>query len=270
MNHGRVHLPVSPACNIGCRFCSRAFSSEGERPGRSRALVRPDEAVALVRKALELCPDITVAGIAGPGDTLATRHALDTFERLHSAFPALIKCLSTNGLLLERYAADLYGAGVRTLTVTVNAVEPAVLARICSFVVLDGVRYGAEEGASILIEAQQRGIALAARLGMLVKINTVLVPGVNTHHIGAIADSVKASGAEIINILPLIPANELADCPAPTCTELAEAREAAERRLPVFRHCKHCRADACGIPGGSDVSALLYGGRKFEETFSHG
>ena len=38
----------------------------------------------------------------------------------------MINCLSTNGLLLERYTDELYSAGVRTVTVTVNAVDPDV------------------------------------------------------------------------------------------------------------------------------------------------
>jgi nitrogen fixation protein NifB len=48
---------------------------------------------------LKLCPEITVVGIAGPGDPLATTHALETFKLIHNRYPQLIKCLSTNGLL---------------------------------------------------------------------------------------------------------------------------------------------------------------------------
>ena len=270
MNRGRIHLPVSPSCNIRCRFCKRAFNQNEERPGVSAELVKPGEAAALVRRALELCPEISVAGIAGPGDTLASGHALETFAIIHREFPELINCLSTNGLLLERYAEDLVDVGVRTITVTVNAVDPFILERICSGIVLDGIFYGGLEGAAILIEAQKRGIAKAAGLGALVKINIVLVPELNGDHIGDIARVAAEQGAALVNIIPLIPQFEFAGFPPPDCEELRQAREAAEEWLPVFRHCKHCRADACGIPGRGDLSALLYGERKFEETFSHG
>jgi nitrogen fixation protein NifB len=270
MNRGRIHLPVSPACNIRCRFCRRAFNKHEERPGVSAELVRPDEAPALVGRALELCPEISVAGIAGPGDTLATGHALETFAIIHREFPRLINCLSTNGLLLERYAEDLAAAGVRAITVTVNAVDPFILERICSGIVLDGSVYEGLEGASILIEAQMRGIAKAAGLGALVKINIVLIPPINGNHIGDIARMAAGQGAALVNIIPLIPQAEFAGFSPPGCEELNRAREAAEEWLPVFRHCKHCRADACGIPGRGDLSSLLYGEKKFEETFSHG
>jgi nitrogen fixation protein NifB len=271
MTHGRLHLPVSPACNIQCRFCRRTFNKAEQRPGVSAVLLKPEGAAALVRKALEICPEITVAGIAGPGDTLATPHALETFRIIHREFPRLINCMSTNGLLLERYADDIHDAGVKTLTVTVNAVDPVILEKICSQVILDGKKYTGVEGASILIEAQNRGIRKAANRGLLIKINIVLVPGVNGDHIGEIARTVSVLGAGIINIIPLIPQHEFADHEVPDCEELSRAREAAEVYLPVFRHCQHCRADACGIPGKGDLSSLLYGEqREFEQTFSHG
>ena len=270
MTRGRVHLPVSPSCNIQCRFCKRTFNKSEQRPGVTGELLSPENAAVLVDKALDLCPEITVAGIAGPGDTLATPHALKTFQLIHERRPELILCLSTNGLLLERYAQDLYDAGVRTVTVTVNAVDADILKNICGGIVLDGQRLQGEEAAQILIDAQKRGIEKMSRLGAVIKINIVLIPGINDHHIGEIAKTVKEQGASLINIIPLIPQHELSHLPAPDCHELMEARSAAEAYLPVFRHCQHCRADACGIPGKQDLADLLYATRKVQETFSHG
>ncbi|WP_425802667.1 radical SAM protein [Desulfitobacterium sp. Sab5] len=270
MTKGRVHLPVSPICNIQCKFCKRTFNKFEQRPGVTGKLLTPDKAAALIDKALEFCPEITVAGIAGPGDTLVTPHALETFKYVNERHPQLINCLSTNGLLLERYAQDLFDAGVKTVTVTVNAVDPEVLQHICSSIVLDGKRYEGLEGAQIHIEAQKRGIKKMAELGAMIKINIVLIPKINDFHIAEIAKTVQALGAAIINIIPLIPQHELSDVPAPTCEELNKARVAAEKFLPVFRHCQHCRADACGIPGQGDLSHLLYEYSGLDQTFSHG
>jgi nitrogen fixation protein NifB len=275
MNRGRIHLPVSPLCNIRCRFCRRSFNKFENRPGVSAGLLKPENALDLVGKALERCPEITVAGIAGPGDTLATGHAVETFGIIHREYPRLINCLSTNGLLLERHAETLPRVGVKTLTVTVNAVDPEILDRICSGIILDGRIYQGAEGAGILIEAQKRGIKKAAALDLVIKINIVLIPGVNDGHIAAIAKTVAALGASIINIIPLIPQHEFAGREAPDCAALGRAREDAEQFLPVFRHCRHCRADAVGIPGRGDISSLIYGDRaspyaSVEETFSHG
>lgn len=270
VNKGRVHLPVSPACNIQCKFCNRSVNKHEQRPGVTGKLLSPGTALEIVDKALDLCPELSVAGIAGPGDTLATPHALETFKLIHEKFPELINCLSTNGLLLERYAEALIDAGVKTVTVTVNAVDAGILQHIVNYVILDGNVYRGVEGAEILIEAQKRGIQKIAALGALVKINVVLIPGINDSHIEEIARTVQELGASIINIIPLIPQHELAELSAPGCRELNEARSAAELYLPVFRHCMHCRADACGIPGQSDLSNLLYAYAGQEQTFSHG
>lgn len=270
VRYGRLHLPVSPTCNIQCKFCKRSVNKLEQRPGVTRKVLSPQEANKLVDKALELCPEITVVGIAGPGDTLATGCALETFRLVNESHPELINCLSTNGLLLEQYADEIYNVGVRTVTVTVNAVDPVILKDICSWVIKDGVKHEGYEGAEILIEAQKRGIKKLAELGAIIKINSVLIPGINDSHMGEIAQTVKELGANIMNIIPLIPQNELSHMDAPTCFELNAAREEAEKFLPVFRHCQHCRADACGIPGKSDVSGLLYETEGIPQTFSHG
>jgi len=270
MNSGRIHLPVSPVCNIQCKFCKRNLNKWEQRPGVTAKVLPPQEAAQLVDKALALCPQITVAGIAGPGDTLATTHALETFTLIHQEHPQIINCLSTNGLLLEKYAQELWDAGVRTVTVTVNAVDAPILADICSHVVLDGKTFEGAEGAEILINAQERGIKKMAALGAIIKINTVLVPKINNSHIAAIAKTVKSWGGSILNIIPLIPQFEMADLQPPACSELNNARSEAEKHLSVFRHCQHCRADAAGIPGKSDISNLLYEYAETESTFSHG
>lgn len=267
---GRIHLPVSPACNIQCKFCKRSINKLENRPGVTGQLLTPEKAVEIIDKALALCPEITVAGIAGPGDTLATPHALETFRLIHEKHPELLNCMSTNGLLLEQYAQDIIDAGVKTVTVTVNAVDPEILARICSFVILGDKLYEGIEAAKLLIEAQKRGIKRIAQLGAVVKINIVLIPGINDGHISEIAETVAELGASIANIIPLIPQNEMADMEAPGCDALFEARAIVEEYLPVFRHCQHCRADACGIPGQSDISGLLYEFGGQEQTFSHG
>ncbi|MBP5243652.1 MAG: radical SAM protein, partial [Succinivibrio sp.] len=101
---GRIHLPVSPGCNIGCRFCDRKFNNFEKRPGVCSSILKPAQAVEVVRKSLELCEDISVVGIAGPGDTLATPYALETFRLIRKEFPKLFLCMSTNGLLLEEKA----------------------------------------------------------------------------------------------------------------------------------------------------------------------
>ena len=126
------------------------------------------------------------------------------------------------------------------------------------------------EGAKKLIDAQIKGIKKVSELGIVIKINSVLIPGINDHHIKEIARVTKELGASLLNIIPLIPQNELSHVQAPNCDLVEKVREEAGEYLEVFRHCKHCRADACGVPGrGEDIHSLLYD-KEVVETFSHG
>lgn len=270
-NAGRIHLPVSPGCNIACRFCDRSINDVEERPGVTSKILKPAETVDILERALALCPDIRVAGIAGPGDTLATDNAIETFRIVGERFPQLLKCLSTNGLLLRERADELIAAGIDSLTVTVNAVDPAIEAELNDYVIYHGRRYEGVTGAKILIRNQLEGIRKIAAAGITVKVNTVLVPEINGEHIEEIARTVSAAGASIYNIIPLIPQHKLKDYHAPTCAEIEAARARAGRYIDVFRHCQRCRADAVGVPGRSEFGDQIYQRRlRVKETFSHG
>lgn len=270
-NKGRIHLPVSPGCNISCNFCKREINDIDNRPGVASGIISPEEAVDVLRRAVALCPDITVAGVAGPGDTLATPYALQTFRLIKKEMPDIIKCMSTNGLLLPDFAHEIIEVGIDSLTVTVNAVDPGIEALICKDIVYHGKRYRGQEAAELLIQNQLRGIEKVAKAGITVKVNTVLIPEINADHVSTVAKVVAARGAKIYNIIPLIPQHELSWCSAPDCGLISRVRTEAEEYIMVFRHCQRCRADAAGIPGGKDVSDQLYiRSVKLENTFSHG
>ncbi|WP_187620275.1 radical SAM protein [Selenomonas ruminis] len=270
-NRGRIHLPVCPGCNLACRFCDRKLNDVENRPGVTAKVIEPEEAAGYVEKALQFCPELSVVGIAGPGDTLASDQALETFRLIGDRFPQLLKCMSTNGLLLAERAEEVIDVGIDTLTVTVNGVDPSIVAKIINGLIYHGRRYEGEEAGKILIHNQLEGIRKVAAAGVVVKVNTVLVNEINRFHIGEIAKTVKAAGASIYNIIPLIPQHDLKDCEAPSCVDLAVARKEAGEYIDVFRHCQHCRADAVGVPGKSNFSRQVYQGIPMvKETFSHG
>ena len=224
----------------------------------------------ILARALIICPEIAVVGVAGPGDPLASGHALETLTLAHQKYPELLTCLSTNGLNLPDSLPGLIEAGIETLTVTVNAVAPDILELLCAGVWWDGSFLPGPVGARRLIAAQRYGIGRARDFGMLVKVNMVLVPGINDRHVGEAARTVAEWGATYINIIPLLPAGEFLGAVPPSSEAVAAAREAAGRYLEVFSHCRRCRADACCVPGGVDYARELYREFRQVETFSHG
>jgi nitrogen fixation protein NifB len=79
-------------------------------------------------------------------------------------------------------------------------------------------------------------------------VNTVLIPGVNDRHVGALARRLKELGVPLMNLIPLIPGGKMRDHRAPTCDELRIARDECEQMLPQFRLCEQCRADVIRFP----------------------
>ena len=248
---GRLHLPVARRCNIGCNFCDRRVSDcySTSRPGLASRIISPQEAVKAVRDGLKEYPEVEVVGIAGPGEPLFNEETFEALRAVKEKFPDLRLCVCTNGLLLPEKAHGLKELGVDSVTVTVNAVNPELGARINSYCMVKGKKAAGLEAARQLIENQLKGIEIAARLGMRVKVNTVLIPEINGGHVLEIARAIKQRGADIMNIMPLIPLGRLKDSREPTCEELIHARETCEDIIPQFRLCRQCRADACGVPG---------------------
>lgn len=242
---GRAHVPIAPKCNIFCNFCTRDLNNEEVRPGVASRVLTPDNAVKHVKDVSKDSP-INVVGVAGPGDSLANDSTFEFFEKLDDD---LIKCMSTNGLLLPKYADKLAELGVNTITVTVNAIDPEIAKDIYSFIKYEGKVYKGVEAVEILIKNQLEGIEKASNNGLIVKVNSVLIPGLNDNHIVDIAREVKKRGASLMNVLPLIPLGKMKDYSRPDCYMMEKVRDEVEEILPVFRACTQCRADAYGVPG---------------------
>lgn len=255
---GRCHLPVAPRCNIQCNYCVRDFDCVNEsRPGVTSRVLNPEEALDMVRKALDKYPYIKVIGIAGPGEPLANEQTFETLRVLHEEYPNVIKCLSTNGLLLPEKIDLLKEYGVSNITVTLNAIDPEIGAKIYQFVDYKGKRYTGVEAAKILLENQLKGIEMAVDRHMIVKVNTVFIPGINDDHIPAIAEKVGKMGVYNFNLIPLIAQYKFADITPPTPEMKRKMQDECEKYVRQMRHCQRCRADAIGRLG-QDVQSCLY------------
>lgn len=247
---GRIHLPVAPACNIQCKYCLRKYDCANEsRPGITSRVLSPNEAMVRVRSLVVRNEKLTVIGIAGPGDPLANDATYTTMKAINREFPELILCVSTNGLLLPDRLRELVEAGVRSITVTVNAVLPETADKIYSWAIYDGKRFSGVEAGRLITNNQWKGIYMAVEAGLAVKVNTVMVPGINDAEIPLIASLARMRKATIHNIMPLIPNAEFEDIKRPTHNDLKEMRGRCGHFMPQMTHCRQCRADACGTLG---------------------
>ncbi|WP_129630018.1 radical SAM protein [Candidatus Oscillochloris fontis] len=248
--YGRIHVPVAPRCNIQCNYCLRKYACPNEnRPGVTMQVVSPDQALSTIRQAVGRDPRLRVLGVAGPGDALANDATLQTFELARDEFPQLTRCISTNGLLLPDRIDQIERAGITTITITINAVDPAIGEQIYSRVRYKGKTYRGRAAAELLLHNQLLGLREADLRGMLVKVNSVLIPGINDAHMLEVARTVRDWGAYIMNVIPMLPLAQFAHLPEPTTEMVESVRNACGQVIKQFRNCQRCRADAIGVPG---------------------
>ena len=135
--------------------------------------------MTLMKKTLAVAaqiPQMTVLGIAGPGDPLASPdRTFATFRMLAEQAPDIKLCVSTNGLALPDVVDELSRANIEHVTITINCVDPDVGAKIYPWIYWKNKRIRGREAAEILIERQQRGLEMLVARDILVKVNSVMI-----------------------------------------------------------------------------------------------
>ncbi len=163
----------------------------------------------------------------------------------------MLLCVASNGLNVAPYVDELAELEVGHVTLTVNAVDAEIGAKIYAWV-RDAKRvHRGAIGAALLWNRQAEAIAALKRRGVSVKINTIIIPGVNDEHVAEVVRQVAELGADISNCVPLYPVRgtALGGVAPPSPARLEAIRSAAAAYLPMMKHCTRCRADAVGLLG---------------------
>ena len=157
-----LRLSITERCNLRCRYCMPSTAPPArdaeDRLSYAELLHIVDAAVALgVRK-------VRVTG----GEPLVREGALD-FIRQVAQVPRIEEvALTTNGVLLDRYADALKEAGIRTLNISLDSLDQKIFREM--------TRTG--NLATVL-----RGIKSADDVGLKIKLNMVVMRGVNDHEV---------------------------------------------------------------------------------------
>jgi nitrogen fixation protein NifB len=256
-HYARMHVAVAPACNIQCNYCNRKYDCSNEsRPGVTSEKLSPEEAVKKVLLVASKIPQMTVVGIAGPGDSLANpEKTFRTFELLQKYAPDIKLCISTNGLRLPENVERLKQYNIDHVTITINMIDPEIGAKIYPWIYYNKKRYTGIEAATILHEKQMEGLQKLTEAGILCKVNSVMIPGINDKHLVEVSKKVKSLGAFLHNIMPLISEPEhgtyfgLNGQKGPTDAELMALQTECSGDMKMMSHCRQCRADAVGMLG---------------------
>ncbi len=253
--YGRIHLPVAPKCNIQCNYCNRKYNCANEnRPGVTTATLNPNQALLYLEKVVTQNSQIAVVGIAGPGDPFANPvETLKTLRLVREKHPDMLLCVSTNGLNVNPYVSELVNLQVSHVTITINAIDPAIGAKVYAWVRDGKVIYRGQRAAEVILEKQLEAVRALKQAGMIVKINTLVIPGVNDQHIPEVAGKMAELGADIMNCIPLLPTEDTVfqDIEEPPAAVVQQIRNQVKKYLPQMEHCTRCRADAVGLLGES-------------------
>lgn len=253
----RMHVAVAPACNIQCNYCNRKYDCANEsRPGVVSERLSPEDAARKVVAVANEVPQLSVLGVAGPGDAVYDgRKTFKTFELVEKVLPDIKFCISTNGLALPDHVERIAQHNIDHVTITMNCLDPEIGAEIYPWIYFEGKRRKGVEAARILMERQLEGLEMLVSKGILVKINSVMIPGINDDHLAEVNAAVKERGAFLHNIMPLISAAEhgthfgLTGQRGPSQAELAALQDRVSGGANLMRHCRQCRADAVGLLG---------------------
>ncbi|MFW5801348.1 MAG: nitrogenase cofactor biosynthesis protein NifB [Spirochaeta sp.] len=266
--HSRVHLPVAPRCNMQCNFCDRKFDCMNEsRPGVTSGVLNPQQALAYLDSIAPRVKNLSVVGIAGPGDPMANpEQTMETLRLVRREYPEMLLCLATNGLNLPPYLDELERLSVSHVTITVNAVDPEIGERIYHW-----MRYGKRVHSGVaaareLLNCQLASIRGLKERGILAKVNCILMQGINDHHVEEVARTVAECGADVFNLMPLIPVpgTPFEHISEPGADFLQEMRRRCGQYLPQMTHCSRCRADAAGLIGEKDSLDVLAEIRRYQ------
>ena len=180
-----LRLSVTDLCNLRCVYC---MPEEGVQKMRHEDILSIEEIAEIVKTSSAL--GIKKVRITG-GEPLVRRGITEICRRVSSTPGIEETCLTTNGTLLPKFARELREAGVRRLNISLDSLDPATYSMI--------TRGG--KSADVL-----RGIDAAREAGFeTIKVNAVLIGGVNEGEIRSLAEMSREPGMHIrfIELMPI-------------------------------------------------------------------
>ena len=224
--YGRVatdlRLSLTDRCNLRCTYCMPAEGLEWlPRPD----LLDDDEIVRLVRIGVQRL-GITTVRLTG-GEPLLRRGLEELVGRLAALDPAPALALTTNGIGLAGRAEALARAGLHRVNVSLDTIDPDIFATMTRRRRLPDVLAGVR----------------AARAAGLdpVKINTVLMRGLNDHEAPALLRWAMAEGVQL-RFIEQMPLDAQHGWQRDTMVTAAEVRERLSAELTLVVDPEHAAA----------------------------
>ncbi len=173
-----LRISITDRCNFRCVYCMPKTVFGRDYPFLPRAELLTFEEIARIAR---LFAARGVRKIRLTGGEPLLRHGVEKLIELLAQIPELELTLTTNGSLLEKKAASLAAAGLKRVTVSLDALDDAVFKRM--------------NDADYPVAKVLAGIEAAAAAGMVpVKVNCVVKRGMNDDQIVPLARHFRHSG----------------------------------------------------------------------------
>lgn len=180
-----VRISVTDRCNYRCVYC---MPPEGVKCLNHEDILRYEDIKFLCRVFVEL--GVGKFRFTG-GEPLVRKGLVPFLKELHSELPGIKTALTTNASLLGEYSAQLAEAGIHSLNISLDTLDPEKFARI--------TRIGRIEGVFEGIRA-----AKSAGIGNI-KLNAVLIRDFNDREIADMLAFSRREGLllRLIEFMPL-------------------------------------------------------------------
>lgn len=231
-----LRLSVTDRCNERCLYCM----TENHAGWMPRAEVLSDaELIAIVKAALSL--GFTRFRVTG-GEPLLRAGIVDLIGRIIALPGVESVMLTTNGVLLPALARPLYEAGLRSINISLDA--------------LDAATYRAITGGDV--EQVLRGIELAIDIGFpSLKLNTVLMRGKNENEILPLLRyaALRDIAIRLIELMPVSSTEMMKDSIFLSIAEIRNLLQAHDTLIPLddrlgFGPAKYYRLSRLGTTVG--------------------
>ncbi len=172
-----LRISVTDRCNFRCTYC---MPKEGVPLKKHEDILSFSEIYEITKKGAEL--GITKIRLTG-GEPLVRKN-LPELVKMLSSIPEINDIgMTTNGVLLTRYARELKAAGLNRVNISLDTLDPEKFKKI--------TRIGE-------LEQTLKGIEAALEAGLLpVKINFVRIPGENEEDEKSVREFCKEKGLKL-------------------------------------------------------------------------
>ncbi|MDD6024202.1 MAG: GTP 3',8-cyclase MoaA [Oscillospiraceae bacterium] len=188
-----LRVSITDRCNLRCRYC---MPEDGICKLQHQDILSYEELTEIVTAAAEL--GIKKVRVTG-GEPLVRLGCADFCKAL-SRIPGIEELtVTTNGILLDRYAEDLKNAGVSRVNVSLDTLDPSKYTKIT----------GGGDISRVL-----SGIRRANAVGLApLKINAVLIGGFNDDEIPEFVELTRQYPVELrfIELMPMGPGGEFGE-----------------------------------------------------------